>query len=140
MPAKGEEQMERSRYIAGLIGPVFVVAALAMIANRGLMSTMADQVAGNYVIVLIGGACTLVAGVAIVRSHNVWFGWPVLITAIGWFCVIGGALRMIFPRAIGEIAPRFSDEGWVTVAESLVMAAVGLFMIYQGYFKKAPPQ
>jgi hypothetical protein len=138
MPAKGEEQMQRSRYIAGLIGPVLIVAALAIVANRAIMSIIADQLASNYVVVILGGACSLVAGLAIVRAHNVWFGWPVLITAIGWFAVLGGALRMIFPRAIAEIAPRFSDEGWVTVAECLVMAAVGLFMIYQGYFKKAP--
>ena len=132
--------MERSRFLASLIGPVFVVSALAMIANRGIMSTMADQLAGNYVMVVLAGASSLVLGLIIVRSHNVWFGWPVLITAIGWFGVLAGAARMIFPRAVAEMAPRFSDQGWVTVAESLILAAVGLFLIYQGYFKKAPLQ
>ena len=35
--------MERSRFLASLISPVFVISSLAMIANRGIMSTMADQ-------------------------------------------------------------------------------------------------
>jgi hypothetical protein len=38
----------------------------------------------------------LVAGLAIVRAHNGWKeGWPVLVTVLGWFAILGGLVLAI---------------------------------------------
>ncbi len=39
-----------------------------------------------------------VAGLSIVRAHNRWKdGWPVLVTLMGWFAILGGLARMFAP-------------------------------------------
>jgi hypothetical protein len=37
-------------------------------------------------------------GLAIVSVHNQWSaGWPVTVTLVGWFFVLGGLFRLLFP-------------------------------------------
>jgi hypothetical protein len=64
--------MATSRYLAGLMGPPLVVIGLAMLLNSDLFPAMTSQLAQNYGLVFIAGLIGLVAGLAIVRAHNVW--------------------------------------------------------------------
>ena len=44
----------------------------------------------------LSGFFCLPAGLAIVLVHNFWVAdWPILVTILGWLCVIGGAIRII---------------------------------------------
>ena len=69
--------MAPTRLIAGLTGPLMVAMGIAMLLNRQMFPEMITQVAQNYAIIFLSGALSLLAGVAIVRVHNVWTGgWP----------------------------------------------------------------
>jgi hypothetical protein len=128
--------MERSRFIAGLIGPVLILLSVSLLLNRDTFPAVATQVGANFIVVIMGGLAFFVAGLAIVRTHNVWFGWPVLVTGIGWLCVLSGGARLLFPMQIAEVAPRFTDQGWLTTIELSVFILLGLFFCYQAYLKK----
>jgi hypothetical protein len=71
-----------------------------------------------------------VAGIAIVRSHNLWvLAWPVLITLTGWAGIALGLLRVFFPQAyLGS----FNNGASVMVVE-LVLIGLGLFLTVKGY-------
>ena len=71
MPAKGRT-VANSKLIAGFIGPLLVAMGVAMLLNRDLFSTMIEQFAQNYGLIFLSGILSLLAGVAIVRVHNVW--------------------------------------------------------------------
>src|ERR1700724_838370 len=66
---------------------------------------LAEQVARDPGLIFLSGILLFVAGLAIVRDHNVWVGgWPVLVTVLGWVAVLSGLLRMLFPTRLAQIA------------------------------------
>jgi hypothetical protein len=88
--------------IAGLIGPAWLRSRppchslFPCIGAAGLSRPRAH---------LLSGILLFVAGLAIVRAHNVWAGgWPVLVTAIGWLILLGGLARMLFLTQIAAMA------------------------------------
>ena len=82
--------MTSSKAIAALPGPTLFVMALAMLLNLGSMAAIAAQVARDTALIFFSGILLFVAGLAIVRIHNMWSGgWPVLVTILGWLALIG---------------------------------------------------
>ena len=66
---------------------------------------------------LLDSELLFVAGLAIVRAHNLWtWRWPVIITLTGWVALIVGLWRMAMPDA-----PQMADN----VVTYLVLAAIG---------------
>jgi hypothetical protein len=54
-------------------------------------------------VVYLSGVLTFVAGLAVVRAHNVWArNWTVLITLCGWFSLALGLLRMFAASQYGQ--------------------------------------
>jgi hypothetical protein len=122
-----------SKYIAGLLGPLLAVIGLSMLLNRSLFPEMVTQLASNYGLVFIAGILTLIAGIAIVRAHNIWeASWRVVITIFGWLGVIGGVARVLFPHRAAAIAGTFVDTGTLTVA-AMVVLALGAFLTFKAY-------
>ena len=90
--------MRTSKTIAGLIGPTLVAVAVAVVLNLGSFPALAEQVSRDPALILLSGILLFVAGLAIVRAHNIWAGgWPVLVTVFGWLILLGGLARMLFP-------------------------------------------
>lgn len=126
--------MERSRFLAGLIGPTVCAVALSMLINPGLVVDLAETVQGEIAFVLVAGLLALVPGLAIVMSHNLWRGWPVLITGFGWLCVFGGLARILFPYQVLAFAAAAADTGTPAApAVAAVFLALGLFLSWKAF-------
>ena len=121
--------MDRSRILAGLIGPTLTVLALSLLLNPGLAAAMVADVADDLALIVIAGAITLPVGLAIVLSHNVWKGWPVVVTLFGWLGIVGGVVRLMFPVQIATIAPDLLARypGGIPVAAAFVLT-LGIFL------------
>jgi hypothetical protein len=139
MRARREATMQRSLFLAQLIGPIFVAIGVGMLINGPLYLAMADAGLHSYVLIYLSGVMTLTAGIALVLTHNVWVGdWRLIITILGWLGVIGGAFRIVWPQAVIEVAGRI-----IAHAESLMFAGfavlvVGAVLSYFGYADTAP--
>ena len=69
--------MRTSKTIAGLIGPTLVAVAVAVVLNIGSFPALAEQVSRDPALIFLSGILSFVAGLAIVRAHNIWAGgWP----------------------------------------------------------------
>lgn len=86
--------MADSRHIAGLAGPTLMVMTTSEALNLDIWAGVSPT------LVYLNGLMLFVAGLAIVRTHNVWVRrWPVLVTVLGWVAMAVGTLRMFAPRA-----------------------------------------
>jgi len=126
--------MNRSIFIAGLMGPVFLVLGTSIFLNGDMFPELARQIQANTALVIIAGAIVLVAGLAVVRLHNVWSGWPVLVTVMGWLLVIGGLLRMLLPRQLANMAVDMTVDPKMLLVPAGTLCIIGLFLSYKGYF------
>ena len=125
--------MHTSILMAKLIGPVLLVAGLANIINPKTFREVAGEFLRSRALIFIAGFLALLGGLAIVNTHHVWTGWPVIITVLGWSAVIAGILRMAFPsltRSIGEAM--LAREEVLRVASG-VWLLLGAFLTFMGY-------
>jgi hypothetical protein len=126
--------MTTSKTISGLIGPTLVVIAVSMLLNRGSLPALIEQVSRDPALVLLSGIIIFVAGLAIVRAHNLWkAGWPVLVTVLGWLFMFQGLVRMLFPTQLAAIAAGIAQNVGFIVGEAVVILALGCFLSFKAY-------
>ena len=127
--------LEQSIFIAKLVGPVLLVAAIPMLINPKELQEIAAEFLQNRVLIYITGVMVLLGGLSIVNTHNYWVvDWPVVITLFGWAMIIGGAARVVLPSAVTRIGNAMMEKPTVTRIAGLAWAFVGAYLIYKGYF------
>ncbi len=127
--------METSVFIARLIGPILLVAAIAMLTRPRDLIEITRAFLKDRALIFVSGVLAMLGGLAIVNSHNVWIAdWPVLITLFGWALVLGGATRIALPSAVRSIGGAMMERAALTRIGGAVWALIGAFLTYQGYF------
>ena len=117
-----------SRQIAGLLGPslsVMLVSEFPLVQPHLYDAQIPP-------LVYLSGALYFVAGLAIVRAHNLWVrAWPVLITAVGWFFLALGLIRM-FAADQYRAASSGSSSTTIMALEGMLLL-IALVITYFGY-------
>ena len=124
--------MDRSRFIAGLIGPTLVAVAVSILVNGGMIGGIAEQLGRDYSLIFISGVITLPAGLAIVLAHNVWRGWPVVVTIFGWLAILSGAVRILFAPHLAEVIPGVV-LGPAPMIAAIIVLLLGLFLSWKAF-------
>ena len=126
--------MANSKLIAAFIGPLLVALGCAMAVNREIFPVIVDQISHDYGLIVLSGVLSLLAGIAIVRVHNVWSGgWQVIVTVFGWLAIVGGLARMWAPQLAGPIADSFAANSAALLIAAVVLVALGGFLSYKAY-------
>lgn len=128
-----EDPLYVSRFIAGLLGVTFLAAGLALLMNYDLFARMLAVAAHEPLLVMLAGFLSVLAGVAIIQVHNVWRGWPALVSLIGWLALVTGLVRVIFPIQMAGLAALFTALPGVVPVVAVVLLLLGLFLIYKAY-------
>ncbi len=117
-----DNNLQRSKLIASLLGPVLTASTLTEAINLHIYTTRTPQVT------FLNGMILFVLGLAVVRFHNLWRrSWVIIITIMGWMILLSGLFRMLFPDAQqASISP-------VTYAVIIGLSLVGLFMTFKAY-------
>lgn len=123
--------MDRSRFIAALIGPTLAAVCVSLIVNRQLAAELVGAVSQSPTFVLLAGIATLPTGLAIVLTHNVWRGWPVVITLFGWLAVAGGLARILLPVQLAAVAPDLFMQGAAVHVAVVLMLLLSLFLCFK---------
>ena len=126
--------MATTKMIAGLMGPTLLAIGIAMLVNARHFPEMAKQIGNDPGLIFVSGILLLVAGLAIVRVHNVWSGgWRVVVTVLGWLAVISGILRMLLPFWAASIASSLGQSSTPIIIGALVPLLVGAFLSYKAF-------
>ncbi len=134
MPAKGQDTMQTSLYLAKLIGPTLVVIGIGMLVNRGGYRDMAREFLASRALIFLAGLFAFVPGLAVVLAHNVWTAdWRIIITILGWLALIGGAFRILFPQEVTRIGTRVIGNTSIMLIGGVVTLAIGALLSFYGY-------
>ncbi|MFZ1101437.1 MAG: hypothetical protein WAN86_00895 [Hyphomicrobiaceae bacterium] len=128
--------MTTSTYLARLMGPVILAAAIGLFLNREGYKAMAQEFLRSPALIYLSGVLTMVAGIAIVLAHNLWVAdWRVLITIFGWLGAIGGAARIALPGATKAVGERMLDKPALFTVGGAGWLAIGALLTFLGYFR-----
>ena len=126
--------MQTSILIARLLGPILVVAGLAGLINPKAVQEMGQEFLGSRALIFLAGVLALVAGLAIVNTHNLWVaGWPVVITIFGWLAILGGILRMAFPALTQTIGKAMLGNRALLRVAGGAQLVLGAYLMFVGY-------
>jgi hypothetical protein len=129
--------MDTSRFLARLIGPLLVAIGLGLLVNGDIYVQMAGQFLQSFALIYVSGLLALVAGLAIVNTHNVWAAdWRAIITVLGWAAVVGGVLRIVFPQWVEQVGSVMLTHRGAVTGAWIVLLLLGLWLIYAGYLEK----
>ena len=120
--------MSNSAYIGKLLGPVLIGVTVTEWINLDVFTGAIGPSFAPHV--YLNGTLLFIAGLAIIRAHNVWVRrWPVFITVVGWFAILGGVGRMVAP-----LSPQQAGQSSIVVYGSLIaLFAIGLVLTYKSY-------
>jgi hypothetical protein len=126
--------MTNSELIAGLAGPVLMAVAAALLINRRTVANLITGTLNGPEFIFFSGIFTLLAGLAIVRTHNIWSAeWTLLVTVFGWLCVIGGIARIIWPEHVTGLRNAMMRSENAITAWALASLLLGAFLTAKGY-------
>jgi hypothetical protein len=129
--------MDRSLFLARLMGPIFVTIALGMLINLGMYESTIREALHTGILFYLSGLLSLLAGLAIVNLHNTWCAeWRVIVTVIGWLMTVGGIVRIVVPQIAIAIGSNIYGGFANTIVAALVIGTLGAFLAFKGYLQR----
>jgi hypothetical protein len=125
--------MDFSVFYAKLIGLYFVILAIAMLVNSRNVKPAIMEMIQNRTLIILTGLFSVLFGLIIVLTHNIWTGWPVIITVLGYITIIRGVVRVIFTDWFLGAAPRLARIPQAYHVMSVVLLVLGVILLYFGY-------
>jgi hypothetical protein len=126
----------RTLFLSRLLGLYCIVMALSMFLRGQAMADTVTSMLGNAALMLVLGIVVVIAGLAMVLTHNIWSGGTltVLVTLAGWIALIKGTLFLIVPPASSGAfflnGFHYQQLFYVYAAIALI---VGLYLTYGGF-------
>jgi hypothetical protein len=128
--------MQTSIFLARLIGPILLVAGVAMLVNRKDLDALAQEVLRSRLMLFLFGLIDLSVGLAIVLTHNVWAAdWRIIITLLGWLLLVRGAVRLLIPDQVRALGTKFLGNANVVTGSLAAVTVLGLVLSYFGYVR-----
>jgi hypothetical protein len=123
--------LDRSLFLARLLGPTFVAIALGMLINLGMYESMVAEALHPGILFYLSGLLSLLAGLAIVNLHNTWCAdWRVIVTVLGWLMTIGGIIRIVVPQIAVAIGSNIYGGRANTIVAALIIGTLGAFLSF----------
>ena len=127
--------MDRSLFLARLIGPTFVAIALGMLINLSIYERMIAEALRPGILLYLSGLLSLLAGLAIINLQ--WhMDRRVIITMLGWRMTIGGIIRIVAPQITIAIGSTVYSGRAPTIVVALIVGALGAFLGVKGYVQR----
>lgn len=126
--------MTTSIFLARLLSPLLLLAGIGIALNREFYRGMAADFLANRGLVYFGGATLLLAGTALILTHNVWSAdWRIIVTLIGWLTALRGAALVVAPQWIIGLAHRWLAHPQLLIVTAVVAIVLGLVLGAVGY-------
>ena len=126
--------MPTSIFLAKLLGPILLIAGIAMLVNRKELDALAQELLRSSLLLFLLGLIDFSVGLAIVLNHNVWIAdWRVLITLLGWLLIVRGAVRVLIPDQVKPLGAKLLKNANAVTGSLAGTIVAGLILSYFGY-------
>ena len=123
-----------TNFLASVVGWYFVIFSLAILCKHQAMVAIFNDFFKNRASVFIVAVITVILGLMMVVSHNIWAaGWTLVVTVIGWFVLISGVLRMFFLEETIKMGKNFIQHALRMRLTAIIILLVGLFLLFHVY-------
>ena len=126
--------MDVSKFLSKVIGVYLVIISIVMITNMHQFTVNITKLINDEPLMFVTGFFTLILGVLVVISHNVWqWNWRVIITIIAWISLFKGTTILLCPQLIDKTTIIFVQHTKVAYIAAGIDLALGLLLSYFGF-------
>lgn len=134
-----EEWIMITLFLASVIGWYLVIICLLVLFRTEHVKSVASDIMARRDAFFIIALMTLILGLLMVVSHNIWImGWPVIITVIAWLVLISGILRLFCPEIAPKMSRCFLENTTCMRVTAVVLLLIGAYLLYQVYYLSLP--
>ena len=127
--------MRTSIFLAQLLGPVFFILGTAALVGRQKLRDILSEFIDSPALTYFAGFLGLLAGAALVLSHNIWTrDWRVLITLIGWITITRAFVTLFLPERVGGMGRWLLRHRSAFPLTAFVPILVGAVLSFFGYW------
>lgn len=125
--------MDCSKFLAKVIGIYLILVSFAMLSHVHLFITNVNYLIHDVPLMFVMGFITMILGILIVVSHNVWqFNWRLIITLIGWLTLFKGLSLLLYPHLIDQVTRLFLQDVNVAYVIAFIDLLIGVLLSYVG--------
>jgi len=130
--------MISSIFLARVFGVYILLADISfLIMRKNLLPRFIERFINSLSLRYTAALFIMLLGLVIVFGHNVWQGWPLIITIMGYIILMKGLVLFWLPareatRFIRRVA--FGRCKFVFTAGILVSILLGLYLVLQGFY------
>ncbi|KTD33479.1 Integral membrane protein (PIN domain superfamily) [Legionella moravica] len=122
-------------FLATVIGWYLVIVSLYSLFQYEQLKSVAAEIMGQRGLFFVLAIMTLILGLLLVTSHNIWvMSWPVVITIFSWLVLISGLIRMFCPDTANKMRQSFLNNPVKMKIAAVVSLLVGLFLLFHVYY------
>ncbi|VVC75550.1 hypothetical protein AQUSIP_08400 [Aquicella siphonis] len=126
--------MNISRFLSKVLGIYLVIVSVALLVNLREFAGYVDALIRDAPLMFITGFFTLIIGIMMVVSHNIWkWDWRVIITILSWVILIKGASIILYPHFVDQLSILFVQNTLFAYAAGIVDFFLGLMLCYFGF-------
>ncbi len=126
--------MQTSIFIARLLGPVFLLVGIAILADPKAFRALLKEFVKSRVQMYLAGVLGLLGGLTLVLTHNVWvFDWRLIITLVGWVALVRAVITIFQPQWIASVGSKLLAHKGVFSGAAALNLVIGLVLSYFGY-------
>jgi len=126
--------MDISRFLARVLGLYMVIISIAMFANMRQFGNLVTALVNDPSLLFTIGFFTLLLGLALVVSHNLWqWNWRIIITIIAWLVVFKGVCLIFHPQYIIDMSNGFLRNQTLAHVVAAIDFIIGLALCYFGF-------
>jgi hypothetical protein len=125
--------MEASIFLAQLVGLTMLIISVIVFFQPTLVERIIKDLHFSPMTLLLSGFMSLVIGLAIVLTHNIWeFNWRGLITLFGWIAIIKGVGLLAWPDSLNQTA-KFALKGHKRELVLGLLLIASLYLVSNGF-------
>ncbi|MFC3907505.1 hypothetical protein ACFORL_00245 [Legionella dresdenensis] len=126
--------MDTSKFLSKVLGIYFIIVSVAMYVDMQQFTGYVQRLIHDPTLMFVTGFFTLILGILMVVSHNIWqWNWRLLITIIAWIVLLKGIGIIFLPHFIDTVSLSFVENIYMTYAAAGLDLLLGLFLCYKGF-------
>lgn len=129
-----ESNMEISKFLSKVIGLYEIIISLAMLIHMNQFAADIQRMMNNGSLMIYIGCVTVIMGLLLVVSHNIWqWQWRVLVTIVSWIVLLKGISILLFPHVLDQITLQFITNSYFAYSVVIVDFLFGILLCYFGF-------
>lgn len=120
-----------SLVIARILAIIYLSVGIGLLSNKKWFKEVIDDMSKSPGLNYVTGFVIVVLTALVVHYHNIWSGWPIIITIFAWIGLIKGITFIICPSHLFKLSKKILKARAFTAT---LVILLGFLFAYWGFF------